>query len=568
MRALAWALVAVLLAGAVYRGVTYKKRRGDAELEEWSVGGDRYVNLGVELRVVVQDPKGDRLIRGKPKLCVVATHFAGGLYDTRTKTLGPIERKRRHVWYASPAQAEIILHPDGDPLGQLIYGSEGGGKTETLPMWHFWRWLEHLGEGRYGGQLAPTVARLDVFLKAFRKRFPKAWYRYRSSKRLIQLCDGSSIELVSTHKQSEEQGSPVQGYGWSWCGMDEAQDSIKRWDDVENRGREAPERDGTAWFKQARTATAKDHSDWRSARDQLLTAESGGRKLWCKRTLLGVDSPFIPPKFWEDKRASMSSREFQRRILAQDLPPELAVYYGWSRERNVVPLPQIARDVTASVLAGYRSAIYRGAALGLLGGHDPGIIYNTSEVLRLVMFGDVPTWVVVGELQTKQTTEREHAAELAKFAAERFYVNHPKIEGPKLLCFVDPHGKSEGQSDYQTHYMPIQAAGIDTANPTPMVGRIKKTARVEMLNRLFETGRLVVACDHNRQPVAPVLVKALESLQKRIGEDNPDGERRKDESDQTHAPAALAYALWPFEQEAFTLATQRTAIAEARRRRA
>ena len=69
------------------------------------------------------------------------------------------------------------------------------------------------------------------------------------------------------------------------------------------------------------------------------------------------------------------------------------------------------------------------------------------------------------------------------------------------------------------------------------------------------------------RPVAPRLVEAFETLKKKPGDDNPEGTHRKDEDDKTHAPAALAYGLWPFEQEALTQRTIEVAMAEARRRR-
>ena len=45
------------------------------------------------------------------------------------------------------------------------------------------------------------------------------------------------------------------------------------------------------------------------------------------------------------------------------------------------------------------------------------------------------------------------------------------------------------------------------------------------------------------EPIAPVLVDAFETLEKREGEDDPEGVRPKDETDKTHAPAALGYGL-------------------------
>lgn len=560
------AVAALLVVIAVFSDLTWRKRQQERELREYVSSSNRYVDIGVELATVVRDPAGQVLVPGSPRLRVIDRHFAGGIFDKRKRRLVAGSQDRR-VWYASIAQTEIIIHPDTDPLGQLIYGSERGGKTETLPMWHYWRWLEHLGEKREGGQTAPTLARLEVFMTAFASRWDPSWYKYRASKRLIHCCDGSRIRLVSTHKQSEDQGSPLQGFGFSWGGMDEAQDSIARFDDMENRGASAKvDANGNSQFKQARTATAKDKSDWRDARDKLLGATVNGRPLWARRQLLGIDSPFVAPTFWEQKKATMSPREYERRVLAMDVGVELAVYYAWDRKRNLVARPEIAKDVTGRVLAGYPSYLHRGKGLGLLVAHDPGVIFNTSVVMRMLMFGNDPTWVVVGEHQTKQSTARQHIQSLKTYLRDRFYVGHPSVAGPLPAVFIDPHGKGEAQTDYQTVYMAFQAEGFDAFNPAPVTKRIQRRARIEMVNRLLGGSmdnpgapRLLIAVDAQQQPAAPKLVEAFESLQKKPGDDNPEGTQRKDVDDKTHAPAALAYGLWPFEQEALTEATQKAA---------
>lgn len=557
----------------MYSDLAWRKRQQERELREWAEDRGKYVDIGVELRVVVADEvNGEELIEDKPKLRVIRTHYAGGIInvrDKRPRIIAPSQN--RTVWYCSEEQEQIILHPDTDPDGTLIYGSEGGGKTETLPMWHYWRWLENLGERREAGQLAPTNARLEVFLEAFRARFPPGWYRYRSSKRLITLCDGTRIRCISTHQQSKAQGSRVQAYSWSWAGADECQDYVERWDDIQARGRAAK---ATRGYKQARTATAKDTSEWRSAKSKLLSTGD-----WRKATLLGLSSPFVPKSFWEKAKRSMSPREYARRVLAQDVGVELAVYYGWLRDRNLITYPQLAIDVTPTLLAEYPSYTCPGARFVLLGCHDPGNICNVTEILRHIVLGDVPTWIVVGELKTEQTTAEQHAAELVLYLQRTFGIERrirdrwgqirPDPDSSKIALFLDPHGKGETATDYDTVYGAFQAAGIDVFSPAPLTGRIKRRARVQMVNRLFcdatLTARLVVACGPDKQPVAPVLVDALETLEKRAGEDDPEGYRRKDKRDKTHAPAALGYGLWPFEQQAITEATRRRAVDAARR---
>jgi hypothetical protein len=580
-RAIAALLFPFLLLGvALLSNLTYRKRQQEraimndrvAEYAKRSSDFDRYVDVGVVLVTVVADPNGTKLVRGcGVKLRELRRRTFGGVLDTRSGNLcGATSGKR--VWYCSEDQEGVLLHglAPGDAPGQLVYGSEGAGKTTVTAAWHYLRWIDHLGEGRIGAQTAPTRARLRMVLREIFRLFPRAWYSYSKSEGVLSLCDGTTIEFVSTHKKSEEEGSRIQGQNWSWCAREEGQDQMDAHDDIESRGRSA--RDGR--YQQLITATAKDASRWRAFRDKLI--ETG---LWLRRTLLGRRSPFIKPSFWDEKKLSMSPREYARRVEAEDVPPELAVYYCWDRSKNMRARPPSAIDVTATILSDYQSYVRKGARFTLLACHDPGNIFNTTIILRLVMLDDVPTWFVVGELQTKQTTAREHALKLREYLQQTFDVDRTFIdrggiercdpESSKCVIFVDPHGKGESQTDYQTVYMAFQGVLLDVFSPAPKSGRIKRAARVEMVNRLLRDAgdvvRLLIALDAHKQPVAPQLVEAFETLEKRAGDDDPEGHRRKDESDKTHAPAALSYGLWPFEQEAFTGATIRRARAAARK---
>ena len=531
-------------------------------------GVARFVDVGVRFWRVKASTSGTPLVRGKPNLETVGEpRSLGGIVDTQMARPEILrESPDPLVWYLSADQWDALFHDDPKRIAQLIHGSEGAGKTRLLCAFHYRQWIRHMGLGLEGGQVAPTLGRNGTVKIEMLSMFRPSWGKYaeRDEFQGMEMCDGTRIRFRYAHQQSAAKGAPIQGYNWSWCGRDEMQDQVSAHEDVESRGRDAP--DGR--YHQMATATAKDSTQWRELKDTLL--ESG---FWQKRTLSIFRSPFIWPEFLATKAKTTSPREFLRRFgdprtgEVADLMPELAVYYGWLRARNLVARPQIARDVTAAVLSGYRSYIRPGAPFTLLAGHDPGVIFNTTEILKLLMFRDIPTWVVVGELQTKQTTAREHAAALATYVRKEFGVEYAD-GGGKMLTFIDPHGKGEGQTDYQSVYMAFQKEGLDAFNPASMSGRIKRTARVEMMNRLLGGSadsagipRLVVATDEQHRAVAPRLVESLESLKKRPGDDDPEGRQTKNEDDKTHCPVATAYALWMFEQEAFTEQT----IATARR---
>ncbi len=553
---------------------------------------DQYVDLAVLLRVVTADPHGELIARGKPRVRELRRYTLGGLYDRKTNTLRPCTPTL--VWLASEEQEEILL--TRSPPAQLVEGSEGSGKTTVLAKWHYVQWLRHLGEGREGLQTAPTNIRLGLVKREIRKLWRPEWYRVVTRKDFagLELCDGCSIRMVSTHKQSADGGSPIQGFNASWAGRDETQDQTKAHEDIEARGREA--RDGI--YPQLGTATMKDSTDYRDLKARMLAEGEWAhrRLLVCKRTKpapstdFEMVTPFVSRTFVESKRRVMSIREFCRRFFAEDQMPELAVFYAWMRSRNLVDLPDIgALNVTAKILSGYQSYMRPGARFTLAGGHDPGSIYNTTEFGRLVVAAGVVQWVIVGELQTRQTTAKQHALLVREYVQDVFGLE--KADTSKVAMFVDPHGRGDGKTDYSTHYGAFQEVGIDVFNPAPTVGTIYRGPRIDMTNRLLgdaaiapDVARLVVAKARAvtkawdtesgtwtvigpGETCAPKLVEAFEQLKKRPGEDDPEGHHAKNETDKTHAPAATGYMLWPFEQQALTEHTQREALREARRLR-
>jgi hypothetical protein len=540
----------VALADSVRSNVNWRRRKAERALHERVHGADRFVDMGVILRVVRSDPAGEELISGKPPLVVLRETPLGGMVDTSANPpqfCGP--SRDPLIWYCSEDQEPLILHSAELPLGLLVYGSEGAGKTVCLAMWHFVRVLEHLGEGREGGQTAPTEPRLEMVRAEMFALYRPTWYRYRASEGVLRFADGSRVRLVSTHRQSEAQGSRVQGFSWSWCGRDECQDQVEAHEDIESRGRAA----ANGNYRQLATATAKDNPRWRTFRDGLLT--SG---LWVKRTLLIARSPFVHPSFIEAKKRTLSLREFKRRMEAQDMGPERATYPGWERTLSLKPYPRVgARDVTRVVLS--RKTGIR--AHTLLSGHDPGSLKRATVFLRAFqMPGDAdPAWWVVGEVYTEGLSCEAHGLEVLKYARQRWGVNlRPTPDADAMHMRCDPYGKSEKKPDRDVFRI-MARLGIDIkaaqySKSGEGTGQIKRESRIEMVNRLLcdASGRrrLFIDCDDRGQPCAPKLVEGLEASERdELG--RPEVER-KDSSDLSDCPAALGYALWPFEKESAT----------------
>jgi len=545
-----------------------KRRRIRVEQKAASIRQrDRYVDFGVVLRVVRQDHANGRpYLEGKPPLTVLREHRFGGIVDTKAKRkrfVGP--SKNPVVWYCSEDQAAIIIHGPDLPDRLLVYGSEGGGKTTAQAMWCALRMLEFTGTGREIGMTAPTNERAGRIMQAIQELWPSSWFRWVDRDHCYYMANGTSVRLVSTHQQSKAEGSRVQGYNWSAAGSDELQDSLDADPDIEMRLRAAPNGRGKRFI----TATAKDSPTWRTWRDNALAASNDNKPLWHKMTLLGERSPFIWPIVWEEKRQTLTKREYDRRVKAMDVGPERQVYYAWDRSKNLRPRPTGA-EITGDVLAKL------GGNFAVLVGHDPGTRTRVSLILKAYQiatkrqageFRSAPAigWWVVDEVMSTSGTVEAHALEVRTRLQERWHCNYldqhgrPAPDAPRAIIHADPYtdsGHDEKRPD-RSVYVQFRNAGftivpawMQTVATGSAPAVIPKKARIDMVNGLFCNAagehRLFVDCDEKRTPAAPRLVTALETLETDLaGRAEMD---RKNDRDQTHAPAALGYALWKLER--------------------
>jgi hypothetical protein len=546
----------------VLTNTAFRHRQAMRKVDQRVHASDRFVDIGVTLVVVAGDPNGTALIEDMPPMRELGRHYLGGVIDTKATPPRKLDRGSpswsrgiatdsadgKRVWYASADQAAALLHNDPDQLGQLIYGSEGAGKTRLLAMWHYVRWSHAIGERREGGQTAPVADRLEMVLREMMSLFAPNWFTFVKSEDRFIMCDGTRIQLVSTYKQSASQGSPVQGYNWSWCGRDEAQDQVDVHGDIESRGRSA--KNGHYW--QLATATAKDDPHWRTLRDLLV--KSGK---WVRRDLSIFRSPFVTRRFIEDKRLMYTDREFRRRYgnpetgQVEDLAPELQLYFGWQRSKdgkpwNLRPIPITAKKVTSIVLR-KKTGNPRHA---LLAGHDPGSLKGATiylDAYQVPGHAD-PVWWVRGERMHKRQTTEQSGLEILADARKRGC--NVRDEDEQIHVRAQPVGQAEDKPSLDL-YRIFKRVGLDVSaaqyrKDGTGTGVIKKDDRIELVNWLFETGRLNVECDDMGRPCAPNLVTALESMER---DDKGRAEwEKKNEDDLSDCPAALGYALWPFEK--------------------
>lgn len=534
------ALALAALGATVLAEHTWRLRRAKGEIAETLFAADRFVDFGVRLLVVKQDPNGRQLLKGKPRLTILREHRRGGIYDTRKGRF--IGASRAPVtWLVSEASEPLVLHGDDLPLRLCVEGAMGAGKSTTLVQWVGLRAIEHTATGGEIGVTAPTTPRLLEIKRALLDLFPAQWHTWKERDQTLTLANGVVIRLVSTHQASAAEGSPIQGFNWVASANDEIQDSLNVDGDIEARGRDAP----NGRYKRLATATVKDAPSYRSWRDRLKLTD-----VWGFYRMSGLDSPFVVPDYWEQLRSTMTEREFQRKVLAQDLPSESRVYYAFEREQNMFPTPlptSGVRDVTRSLLNRYGGG-------QLLIGHDPGRIYDVSVILQAFQVPGQrdPVWYVVGEVTTQQASTQTHVRQLRELLDKRF-----GLRAEDVLVKADPFTKNHRDDDqphqtvytvWKQHGFRIQPAAYKTASTD--AAQVPRQARIDMVNTLLCSAtnerRLMIACDDRRQPMAPQLVKAFESMElDAAGRPERD---RKGADDMSHWPAALGYALWTFER--------------------
>jgi hypothetical protein len=553
--------------------LSWRRKKAEREIRDYLYATERFVDMGVHLKVVRADESGEVLLSGKPRMVVVAEHFFGGIVDTKLpKPAFVAPSEKPVVWLASEDQAKVLLAPE---LEQLAHGSEGSGKSTLLAMWHAIRGVfEHLGEKRMGAQTAPTQTRLTFVRDEMLRLFPSTWFRHFKALDCFVFCDGSRIQLISTHKQSAAEGSRIQGWNLSWIGRDELQDQIEVHEDLESRGRAA--RDGLC--PQLATATGKDAPAYRTLRAKLI--EAG----WLKTTLSIFRSPFVTKAFIDKKKRSMSAREFLRRFgdpntgELVDLLPERLLYHGFSRE-NIRPIPANARKVTTITLRKKwgvpKVKLARGqnihgqtqyevveGSYGLLGGHDPGAAKGGTIFLDAYEVPGIPglAWWVRGELFHERETTQESARAIVKAVRGGVGFKDPvRLNQPNqreiVKVVAHPYGQSENKPSLNL-YRIFQEEGVDVVaaqfkKDGTGTGKISKDDRIDNVNYLFcdvdQVRRLFIECDDRGNVTAPKLLEAIETME-RDENGRAETDEKKVTTDKSDLPAGLGYALWVFEK--------------------
>ena len=544
------AVVLALLCVLMLTAGTHRRRQMQRRLADRVLSVDRYIDAHVRLHVVAKDPTGKET--DPSKLTRLRTHELGGWIDTKAappRLMTDRQCGKGRDWYCSEDQEQVVFHASDAPVGKLALGGMGAGKTSAGVIWVYLRWLETLGQYREGGITAPTNARVKVVTDAIRNKetgFSVQWGRYMAAEQVFRMCDGTVIRCMSTRRQSEAEGSRIQGFNWSWWLGDELQDQTDEYINIHARLRSAEGGRG----KRLATATEKDSPEWRTFKDKLVASGD-----WVTHSMLGTASPFIGEEHWRSMRGQLTDLEYRRFVLAEDLPSESRLYSAFDRKLNIRPVPLVgARKITSIVLS--RKTGDKRDAIAM--GHDPGAAkagtiwadaYELSD-----RKGEV-VWWVRGELFTLHKSAEAHALEALKITRDRFGCNvRPDSERAHVRC--QPLGQAEDKPDldifsiWQRVGFNIRAAQYSKQGQG--VGQIKKESRIGVVNTLFCNAdgkrRLFIDVDDRGQPVAPLLVNALESMERdHLGRAERDEKNVK--HDKSDLPAALGYLLWPFEKE-------------------
>jgi hypothetical protein len=547
---LAATLLAFVVGVAVLTQTAYRRRQ---IVNEWSnevESTERYVDIGVHLRIVRADPKGEILVPGGQPMIVVGERDYGGILDTKASPPHILEgesgwSQHPQEWLCSEDQFHIIAHDDSEPIGKLALGGMGAGKTTAGVIWIYLRWLENIGSRKEGGITAPTETRLSTVMNELFSLFPPKWRTYNSETKIVTMCDGFRWRGVSTHRQSASAGSRLQAFNWIAILMDELQDQVEEF--VHAMARLRSKVDGHS--KRMATATAKDTPTWRDLKDNIL-----GSGDWQLHTLLGPSSPFVHQDHWERMRRMTSERDYRRLVLAEDLPSESRLYHAFDRKENLRPIPLGARKITSIVLS-RKTGEQQDA---LLIGHDPGAAKAGSVWLDAYEVpgrkGEV-LWWVRAELFTLHATHEQHAVQAMDITRKQFGVNI-RPDSERAHVRTQPLGQAEDKPDlsvlaiWKRIGFNIRVAQYSKAGQG--VGQIKKESRIGVVNTLFcdamQRRRLFFECDDKGTPATPLLLSAIETMERdHLG--RAEHEEKNVKHDKSDLPAALGYALWPFERE-------------------
>lgn len=469
----------------------------------------------------------------------------GGLWDSVLKIYVPgVEPAPEDVAEISCHAGQLKVFEYESPEGKaawvkrlMVLGAPGSGKTQTLSIGAL---LDGLDNPHFTiGMVAATADRVEVMWADFEdvagsRGFIATRNKHARGGPVMTLWNGARYEFVAAKEPSRRMGSPIQGRSWHRAYVDETQNVLdKAHQDIDERGRRNGKR-----YRVIESAT------------NIMGGAAGGHFMLRRETYKSnperdvlrvspLENVFVEPAHWDTLKASLSEHEWRQRILCEDLPPEMLVYSGFDFGHSVRPAPrEQAQDHTRQI-----TAEKLGTAPYLwIAATDFGALCTATIWLKAYKVPGLGLcwWAMHETTSGSHSHAGDHARRLIGFA-----------NPDDFIMIADPHTntKDVDKSDYEL----TRRAGV-TVRPAAVLGagmpHIKVKHRVSMLNVLFCDAngkrRLFVDCDERGKPKCPRLVQSL--MQMTYDEHGNPESVKKDYSDPTHWPAALAYGLFPFER--------------------
>lgn len=536
---------------------TWELRKLRQRVRSLTRSGERHVDFGATLQPVARGDgtAGDiRVGEAWVRRCGSARRI-GCRLDTLTKSSAGRFTSGPELLYAESQSEPLFFGENKSIRRMVVVGSMGSGKSEIGARWIVRQCLRFRNVS--GGIGAPTNKRLRIIYKKVRKLLPSTWIRaIRTALGEIELKNGVTLHFFATKEASAQTGSPFAGLDFAFAMVDEEQDvADEALDELEMRGRSAP----GGYYPVLSTCTLKDTPQWRN---RLARYEN---QHGCRvHRMLLTANPFVAQTYIDALKHSLPPRAYRMRVLALPAPPERATYPTFSRKRHVRRIPDVGVRCVAQ-----RELRRFGGDHRLLLGHDPGKIWQVTTAMRpLEIVGEPgPVWFAVGELSTRGTTE-DHVSRLPAWLrgmADVGLVEWAEHSGPieeHPLVIADPHSDDNAYSENRpdkTVYLEFKNRGWDIRSAAYVthrggtkvkVGRVPKEPRIQMMCALLHNSadetRFYLAADERGNPYAERLAGALEMSER--DERGIAEADRKDESDVSHWPCSVGYALWPVER--------------------
>ena len=468
----------------------------------------------------------------------------GGRFDTWSRSYAGVPSQVVEL-KVHPGQLELLLFEERGVSRLLQIGAAGGGKTTTIALKAILLGIEQ--PARTGGVVAPTEKRRRIIWRKFLELIPPGWIEaIRPGDAEIRLRNGTLLQFVAAKKSSAQIGTPLQGYDWHFAVEDEHQNmEDDACEEVELRGRGA----------------GLDFCVFSSATNQLipqfqarLERYRADKALVRVITASGYDNVFVSTGYWDRFKTRLSKEHFDRLILGLDSPRDGAIYPRFDTGANVRPVPQVGKDLTASLVAAkwqrpIDPQLRLPIACRFVVGQDWGMRVQASVVLQAFADPREETeriWYVVGELITEDgSTPDRHADALKHYMLQRFGAT-----AREYVVVGDPHvQKRPNVGADKTDYDVFKKAGLEVHKAAVGIV-IHVRHRFGMVNALLEDAsgrrRLFLAADEHGHPIARAVAQSFRMY--RWGAGGEPEQHDKGPLDPSHATDALGYALFPFER--------------------